>query len=96
MVHDGGGKRIKAQEICHLTIRILHYKSVNDILLGIEPVLHLLLAHDWREVELLQVPGEELVHYWNVLFFHWSQPSCLGSLWQSVELHGTLHGHISA
>lgn len=58
----------------------LHHKSVDDILLGVEPVLHLLLAHDWREVELLQVPSEKLVDYWNVFFFHWSQPGCLGSL----------------
>lgn len=58
----------------------LHHESVDDVLLGVEPVLHLLLAHDWCEVKLLQVPGEELVYYWNVLFFHWSQSSCLGRL----------------
>lgn len=50
----------------------LYHKSVNDVFLGVEPVLHLLLAHDRREVELLQVPGEQLVHHWNVLLLHWS------------------------
>lgn len=58
----------------------LHHERVNDVLLRVEPVFHLLPAHDWREVKLLQVPGEELVNYWNVLFLHWSQSSCFGRL----------------
>lgn len=74
----------------------LHHKSINDILLGVEPVLHLLLAHDWREVELLQVPGEELMHYWNVLFFHWSQSSCLGRLEGKQTTSDVLTGNASA
>lgn len=39
MVHDGGGKCIKAQEISHLTVGLLYHKCVNDVLLGVEPVL---------------------------------------------------------
>lgn len=69
---EGSVLKKKAQEISHLTISILYHKSVNDVLLGVEPVLHLLLVHDRREVKLLQVPAEQLVHYWNVLLLHWS------------------------
>ena len=72
IVHDGGGKCIKTQETSHLTVGILYHKSVSGVLLGVEPVLHLPLVPDRAEVKLLQVPAEQLVHYWNVLLFRWS------------------------
>ena len=63
---------------------------------SVEPVFHLLLAHDCCDPKLLQVLDEELVHYEYVLFSHWSHPSCLESLWQLVELHSALHGQNSS
>lgn len=49
-------------------------------------MLHLLSAHDGRQVELLQVLSQELVHCGDISVLHWPQARSLGSLQKAGQM----------
>lgn len=49
-------------------------------------MLHLVSAHDGRQVELLQVLGQELVHCGDISVLHWPQAGSLGSLQKAGQI----------
>lgn len=51
-------------------------------------MLHLLSAHDGRQVELLQVLGQELVHRGDIPVLHRPQAGRLGSLQKAGRIVG--------
>lgn len=61
-------------------VAYLHQVGVDDVLLGQEPVLHLLRAHDWSQVELTEIILQQAVHNRDILHRHRPQASGLRSL----------------
>lgn len=58
----------------------LHQVSVNNILLGQQPVFYLFLVHGGHQVEMAQVLTEEAMHHRHILLGHWPQTLSLRSL----------------
>lgn len=63
-----------------MQVAYLHQVSVDDVLLGQEPVLHLLHAHVWSQVELTEVFMQQAMHSRDVLHRHRPQASGLRGL----------------
>lgn len=65
----------------------LYQEGVNDVLLGQEPMLHLLHAHSWSQVELTEIILQQAVHSRDVLHRHRLQASSLRSLETKRQRH---------
>lgn len=69
--------------VCVKMLFYLHQVSVDNVLLGKQPVFHLLLVHGRHQAELAEVLAQELVHHRHVLLGH--RPQTL-SFWSLIKM----------
>merc|ERR1719430_246353 len=96
MVHHGAGQGVETDKVRQLagSVGILHHETLDDVLLGREPVQNVGGREDWSQVKPVEIIIEQLRHVLHICWPKLSNAWSLGVVWQPVELQVSLHGHV--